>query len=94
MDSWAEYRAYSKRCLVNFLKKTITKQAYIPSMSGSFKWYAHAAVTQLKSQGALYPDAQMFFNGSICQEEPDVIAAIMTQLSLEAGLKQWGRRSS
>ena len=60
------------------------KQAYIPSMSGSSK-YAYA-VTQLKSQGALYPDAHMFFHGSIWQEEPDFVAAIMTQLSLKAGL--------
>ena len=65
---------------------------YIPSMSGSSK-YAHA-VTQLESQEALHPDAHMFFNQSMCQEEPDVVAAIMTQLSLKAGLKQWGDKAT
>jgi hypothetical protein len=68
------------------------KQSYIPSMSGSSK-YAYA-VTQLTSQGTLYPDAHMFFHESIPQEEPDVVAAIMTQLSLKAGLKQWGDKAT
>ena len=68
--------------------RTQTKQAYIPSMSGSSK-YAYA-VTQLESKGALYPDAHMFFNDSIPQEEPDVVVAVMTQLSLKAGLKSSG----
>jgi hypothetical protein len=57
-------------------------------MSDSSKC-ALAAVTQLESQGALCPDAHMLFNQSVCQEEPDIVATIMTQLSLKAGLKQW-----
>jgi hypothetical protein len=64
------------------------KQDYVPSLSGSSK-YAYA-VTQLESQGVLHPDAHMFFQQDIYQEEPDVVAAIMTQLSLKAGLKAWG----
>ena len=36
----------------------------------------------------------MFFHESIPQEEPDVVAAIMTQLSLKAGLKQWGDKAT
>jgi hypothetical protein len=69
-----------------------TKPGYTPSMSGSSK-YAYA-VTQLESKGALHPDAHMFFNQSIHQEEPDIVAAIMTQLSLKAGLKQWGDKAT
>jgi hypothetical protein len=65
-----------------------TKQDYVPSISGSSK-YAYA-VTQLESQGALYPDAHMFFQQDIYQSEPNIVAAIMTQLSLKAGLKAWG----
>jgi hypothetical protein len=60
-------------------------------MSGS-STYAYA-VTQLESHGALYPDAHMFFNHAMYQEEPDVVAAIMTQLSLKRGLKEWGDKA-
>jgi hypothetical protein len=48
------------------------------------------AVTQLEIQGVLYPDAHMFVQDYFYQAEPDVVAAIMTQLSLKAGLKEWG----
>jgi hypothetical protein len=57
---------------------------YIPSKSGSSK-YAYA-VTQLERHGALHPDAHMFFQTDMYQAEPDVVAAIVTQLSLKAGL--------
>jgi hypothetical protein len=65
-----------------------TKPGYTPSISGSSK-YAYA-VTQMECQGALHPDAHMFFNYKVCPEEPDAVAAIMTQLSLKAGLREWG----
>jgi hypothetical protein len=68
-----------------------TKQDYVPSISGSSK-YAYA-VTQLETQGALHPDAHMFFQMHMYQSEPDVVAAIMTQLSLKAGLKAWGKEA-
>ena len=68
-----------------------TKQAYIPSLSGSSK-YAFA-VTQLEAQGVLHPDAHMFFQMNMYRCEPDVVAAIMTQLSLKAGLKAWGKEA-
>ena len=38
----------------------------------------------------LNPDAHMFVQEDFYQAEPDVVAAIMTQLSLKAGLKEWG----
>jgi hypothetical protein len=50
------------------------------------------AVTQLESQGVLNPDAHMFVQDDFYQVEPDVVAAIMTQLSLKAGLKEWGKK--
>jgi hypothetical protein len=56
-------------------------------MSGSKYSYA---VTQLESQGVLNPDAHMFVQEDFYQADLDVVAAIMTQLSLTAGLKEWG----
>jgi hypothetical protein len=50
-------------------------------------------VTQLETQGVLNPDAHMFVQEDFYQVEPDVVAAIMTQLSLKAGLKEWGDRA-
>jgi hypothetical protein len=45
---------------------------------------------QLATQGILNPDAHMFVQEDFYQAEPNVIAAIMMQLSLKAGLKEWG----
>jgi hypothetical protein len=59
-------------------------------MSGSKYSYA---VTQLESQGVLNPDAHMFVQEDFNQAEPDTVAAIMTQLSLKAGLKEWGDKA-
>jgi hypothetical protein len=58
-------------------------------MTGSKYLYA---VTKLESQGVLYPDAHMFVQDDFYQAEPDVVAVIMTQLSLKAGLKEWGKK--
>jgi hypothetical protein len=69
--------------------RTQASQGYNPSMTGSKYSYA---VTQLESQGVLYPDAHMFLQDNFYQAEPDVVAAIMTQLSLKAGLKEWGKK--
>jgi hypothetical protein len=41
----------------------------------------------------LNPDAHMFVQDDFYQAEPNVVAAIMTQLSLKAGLKEWGDRA-
>ena len=64
-----------------------TNPGYVPSMTGSKYSYA---VTQLESHGVLSPDAHMFVQDDFYQAEPDVVASIMTQLSLKAGLKEWG----
>jgi hypothetical protein len=34
----------------------------------------------------------MFLQDDFYQSEPNVVAAIMTQLSLKAGLKEWGKQ--
>jgi hypothetical protein len=60
-------------------------------MTGSKYSYT---VTQLESQGLLYPDAHTFVQDDFYQAEPDVVASIMTQLSLKAGLKEWGKKRS
>jgi hypothetical protein len=68
-----------------------TTKAYEPSMSGSRYSYA---VTQLASQGVLNPDAHMFLQLDFYQQaEPNVVAAVMTRLSLKSGLKEWGDKA-
>jgi hypothetical protein len=51
------------------------------------------ALTQLESQGVLNPDAHMFVQEGFYQADPDVVAAIMTQLSLKSGLREWGDKA-
>jgi hypothetical protein len=58
-------------------------------MTGSKYLYA---VTQLESQGVLNPDAHMFVQDDFYQAEPDIVAAIMTQLWLKYGFKEWGKK--
>ena len=41
----------------------------------------------------LNPDAHMFVREDFYQSEPDVVTAIMTQLSLKNGLKEWGDKA-
>jgi hypothetical protein len=77
-----ELRRYPTR------NQTAPKPEYVPSMSGSKYSYA---VTQLES-GALNPDAHMFMMDDFYQSEPNVVAAIMTQLSLRVGMREWGQR--
>jgi hypothetical protein len=55
--------------------RTQASQGYTPSMTVSKYSYR---VTQLESQGVLYPDAHMFVQDDFYQAEPDVVAAIMT----------------
>ena len=47
-------------------------------------------VEQLEWQGVLHPDAHMFVQEEFYQAEPDVVAAVMTQLPMKAGLRAWG----
>jgi hypothetical protein len=67
-----------------------TNQGYTPILSGSKYSYA---VTKLESQGVLNPDSHMFVQDDFYQADPDVVAAIMTQLSLKAGLTEWGEEA-
>jgi hypothetical protein len=64
-----------------------TNQGYAPSLSGSK--YSNA-VTHLESQEVRNPDSNMFVQEDFYQAEPDVMAAIMAQLSFKADLKEWG----
>ena len=59
---------------------------YAPSMRS--KRYEYA-MTQQKSQVVLHPDVHMFAHEYFYQDEPEVVIAIMTQLSFNAGLKEW-----
>jgi hypothetical protein len=46
------------------------------------------AVTQLESQRVINPDAHMFVQEDFYQADPNVMATIMTQLSLKSGLRE------
>ena len=61
-------------------------KTYTPSMSGSKYSFA---VKQLEWQGVLHPDAHMLVQEEFYQAEPDVVAAVMTQLSMKSGLRSW-----
>ena len=65
-------------------------KTYTSSMSGSKYSFA---VEQLEWQGVLHPDAHMFVQEDFYQTEPDVVAAMMTQLSMKAGLRSWGDKA-
>ena len=65
-------------------------EKYTPSMSGSKYSYA---VTQLEIQGLMNPDAHMFVQEEFYQAEPEVVALVMTQLSLKSGLRAWGDKA-
>jgi hypothetical protein len=69
---------------------TQATQAYTPIMTGSNYSYA---LTQLETQGVLNPDAHMFVQEDFYKAEPGIVAAIMKQLSLKAGLKEGGDRN-
>ena len=51
------------------------------------------AVAQYESGEVLHPDAHMLYLEEMYQAEPDVVAAIMTQLSLKVGLREWGSKA-
>jgi hypothetical protein len=59
-------------------------------MSGSRCSYA---VTQLESQGLLNPNAHMVVLEDFYQAEPNVVAAVLAQLSLKNDLKEWGNKA-
>ena len=44
-------------------------------------------VVQLEDPGAIHPVAHVLFMQTMQEGQPDVIAAIITQLSLKVGLK-------
>ena len=44
----------------------------------------------MAEQEVLHPDYHVFFNRGAVQNEPDMTAVIMNQLSIESGLKNWG----
>jgi len=65
-------------------------QTYVPSMKG--KAYEYAAA-QYENNEVLHPDSHMFHQQKVCEQQPDVAQAIMMQLSLRAGLREWGSKA-
>ena len=76
---------------------------YVPSFTGSkyavavqfleFQESVNKALEEMESGEVCHPDAHLSFFQSMCEEEPDVVQAIMTQMSLKAGLKAWGEKA-
>ena len=62
-------------------------KSYIPSMKGNRYSYACQALPG----GALHPDLHMVFLQHMIEEVPDTVGAILTQFSMKAGLKEWGK---
>ena len=69
--------------------RTQTKD-YVPIMNGTK--YAFT-VRQIQEHGVLHPDSHMFMQDDFYQAEPDVVAYVMTQLSLKVGLKTLGDKA-
>ena len=44
---------------------------------------------KMSDQGVLNPEKHMFEQQGFYQSEPDVVAAIMAQLLLKVGLREW-----
>ena len=59
---------------------------YTLNMSGSKYSYA---VMRLEIQGVINPDAHMFVQEGFYQSEPDIVASVMTQLSIKIVLIAW-----
>lgn len=82
--------------------RTQTKN-YTPSFKGSkhavavqfleFEENMAKAIDSLASGEVIHPDAHLSFFHHLCENEPDVVSAIMTQMSLKAGLKAWGAKA-
>jgi len=70
--------------------RTQTNPGYEPSMSG--KKYEYIAA-QYEDHGVMHPDAHMMEPNGMYPAEPDVVAMIMTQLSLKVGLDTWGEKA-
>ena len=51
------------------------------------------AMMQMSDQGVLHPYAHMFSQPDFYQSEPDFVAAVMTQLSIKVGLREWGDKA-
>ena len=47
----------------------------------------------LESHGVLHPDSHIFSQEEFYEDEPELLVEIMNQLSLKAGLKEWGDRA-
>ena len=69
----------------------MSPRGYTLSISGMR--YSYYAVAQLVENEVLNPDAHMFMQEDFYQSKPNVVAAIMTQLSLKSGLKEWGDKA-
>ena len=63
---------------------------YTPSVSGYKYSYA---IKHLESQGLLNPDAHMFVQEGFYQAEPEFVTSVMSQLSLNSGLRAWGYKA-
>lgn len=75
-------------------RDTVQTKRYIPTHLGKRYGYATA---QLEAEQILHPDQHIFMHiwkhKHMYQADAEDVAAIMTQLSLKAGLKMWGHKA-
>jgi hypothetical protein len=69
------------------MSKDSAQASYMKQLTMTGSKYSYA-ITQLETHGVLHPDSHMFVQEDFYQSDPDVMAHIMTQLSLKNGLKQ------
>ena len=67
------------------------KEQYVPIMTGS-KYAAATSLLTIQDHGALHLELHRQFYQVEMQEQPDVVAVIITQLSLKMGLKNLKHR--
>ena len=70
------------------------KQSYIPSHTLGQKYETMLAqcVKVWKNERILHPDSHLVVNEA-ARDQPDVVQAILTQLSMKAGRKEWGKKA-
>ena len=64
----------------------------VPSWKGQ-RYSVAVTMLELQDKGTVHPDNHMCFLQDMVRDKPDAVAAIMTQLSLKAGMKAWGPKA-
>ena len=74
--------------------RTQAKQSYIPSFTSEQKYETTLAqcAEVWEKDNILHPDAHLVIN-HVAKEQPNLVKAILMQLSMKAGIKKWGDKA-